>query len=226
MVKRQTAKEFIDQLNADPDYQRRMAEKERRRAKRQAAIDAAERPILADLREIGVDLTQVSDLVNFFPPLPPNVVRILLEWLPRITHDNVLEMAVRALGATEEPYDGRPLVGVFERTKSESVRWAIANTMAEARPTGISDWLREATPNRSSGMAREMLCLAVARLVLKDQAIPVLMSVLDDLPGHAARAIGEIGQQTELPRLRSKLPETSGWQRKELARAIRKIERR
>jgi hypothetical protein len=53
----------------------------------------------------------------------------------------VLESAVRALAASQEGFDGRPLVQCFEATQDEGVKWAVINTMVCAKPHSINDWL-------------------------------------------------------------------------------------
>ena len=75
-------------------------------------------------------------------------------------------------------------------------------------------------------MSVEMLLLALARLVARERAIPILTSQLDDLPGHAALALGEIGGADEVAVLRGHLQDPKAWVRKEVQRAIHKIEKR
>jgi hypothetical protein len=98
--------------------------------------------------------------------------------------------------------------------------------LAEAQPIGLESWLAQAIGNPAYGKAREMLALAVARHVPREEAIPILLDVLEDLPGHVAMALGKIGDVRVLEALESQRAVTSGWTRKEIDKAMRSIERR
>jgi len=71
-----------------------------------------------------------------------------------------------------------------------------------------------------------MLALAVARLAPRNRAIAALVRALDDLTGHAALALGEVGGASEVTLLEARLPHARGWARRELERAIRKMRKR
>jgi hypothetical protein len=129
-----------------------------------------------------------------YAPLSPQIVQVLLKWLPRVEPDRCKGPLIGALGTAGEPFDGRPLVECFERDKYDSLlRWPIANTMALARPFGITEWLIGAVKNPLFGTARQMLVLALARLAPPETSLPILVSLLDELPGHVANALEEVG---------------------------------
>lgn len=65
-----TNAEHDAQLAADPEYQRRIAERDARIAEMARALRAAERPIVEDLRAAGVEVASVWDLVNTSVPYP------------------------------------------------------------------------------------------------------------------------------------------------------------
>lgn len=223
-----TAAEVLARLQANPEFQKQQAERQRKFAERRARFAAIERPIMDDLEQFGIDAESTEEMTSRYAPLSPQIVQVLLDWLPRIAEDRIKESLIRALGAAKEPFDGKPLVDCFLRDSSETLRWPIANTMSLARPYGISAWLMEAVNNRLFGSAREMLVIALARLVPAEQALPILMSVLDELPGHVAMALGEIGGPAELSVLKSRVEDIEGpkWRRAEMLKAIRRIEKR
>jgi hypothetical protein len=97
---------------------------------------------------------------------------------------------------------------------------AIANTIAEARPTGITDWLLHVVQDPAYGEARQMLPLAVARMVSPQTANDVLLSIYDQLPGHVALSLGESGGERELKFLRDKRDRYKGWIRKEIKPSV------
>jgi len=99
--------ELRAELAAKPEFQQRMAEKVRRRAERAVLFAKIEEPLLAELREQGVVVRSVDELRR--PenvPLPPEVVCVLLKWLPLVAHDRIKETIIRAVGAAREPFDG------------------------------------------------------------------------------------------------------------------------
>jgi len=69
-----------------------------------------------------------------------------------------------------------------------------------------------------------MLALAVARHAPRDQALSALENVFDELPGHAAIALAEIGGPEQAALLRTKLEQATGWVADEIRKAMRKIE--
>jgi len=108
----------------------------------------------------------------------------------------------------------------------ESLRWPIANTMAVANPTGIADWLVVAIRERRYGTARQQLLTALARHARRDVALPILREMVDEMPGHAAIALGRIGGLEEAELLESHRDRAQGWERKEVDKAVRKIRKR
>jgi hypothetical protein len=213
-------------LESDPAFRRRRDDAERAAAERARLVEQAIGPVLEDLAGAGLRVDSIEDLLAHHAPLSPAVVRILLAWLPRVLHEQVQEMLIRALAAAREPFDGRALAILFDVTASHANKWAVANTMAEARPRDITGWLVARTQDPSSGSAREMLVLALARIAPRSISIPILLSMIEELPGHVADALAEVGGPDELTWLRRVCGQTRGWQRKAVQRAIRQIERR
>jgi HEAT repeat protein len=217
-----TAAEFAAELEKDPAYQAKLA-KQRERA---SQIEATERLVLNELAAVGFSVDSLADLRLHHLPLPPEIVSVLLTWLPRLEEPAVQEAIARDLAQVQEPFDVTPLLELFERTASESVRWAIANTIAELRPLDSRDWVIRALERRDFGRSREMLPLALARIAPSNVANRVLRAHLDEMPGHVALGLAESGGPEELEVLRQKAQDSKGWVRKELQRAIKKIEKR
>ena len=221
-----TAQELLARLSRDPEFLANEDRRAKSRALREAKHREIERPVLQDLESLGLKVSSITDLVRDYAPLGSDVTNLLLSWIPRIENESVNEGLVRALAAAAEPFDGCALIEVFENTQSEEFRWAIANTMAEGRPYGVADWLMEVVPDPSYGKAREMLLLALSRLVVNQRANDVLLAVFDQLPGHAAAGLAESGGLRELKLLRDKRDKYKGWVKKEIDRAVRSIAKR
>lgn len=224
--KAKSAADFLTELNADPDYVASRDIQEGARALREAQIRSASQPLLEELMAAGYPLTSLAELLTRYAPLPAAIVDILLDRLAEMQDPAVQEQIVRALGASAVPIPAEQLIMLFRTTESNGLRYAIANTMAQAEVQGAGAWLLEAVRNPGFGVARQMLALAVARRAPRVLANPILVGLLDDLPGHAALALAESGEQQEVRALEVKYPTASGWEKQEIGRAISVIRRR
>ncbi len=162
-------------------------------------IEEAERPVLESLKLIGIEIDDISDLINKYTDLPEDVVCVLLKWLPAIKQHNIQNMVIRAIGNTKCKYDGMPLATLFEKSDGiRNNRWAIANTIAISKPMHINEWVTTAVKNKKYGKSREMLCDAIAKMLSYGEAVAVLQAVFDDLPAHSAIALGRIGKESSV----------------------------
>ncbi len=221
-----TAAELLAKLNQNPEFVAREARRAREEASNVARFESLAAPILQDLRALGVSPSSLDRLAHEYAPLSTDIVKVLLKWIPRIADDYLQESIIRSLGATRARFDGKPLIEAFENSQSEGLRWAIANTIAEARPTGVVDWLIGVIQDQDYRDARQMLLLALARLAPKQIANDILSSVFDQFPGHAALALAESGGPRELALLRAKRSKYKGWIKKEIDKAVRSIAKR
>ncbi len=104
---RQTAQ----MLQNDPEYRAKVEAVEAERQARAEALTSAEAPILAELREVGVDVSSVWDLVNSSDPYP-EALPILLRHLELGGYpDRVMESLGRALAV-------KPSVAWWDRLKA------------------------------------------------------------------------------------------------------------
>jgi hypothetical protein len=216
------AADFAAQLRQDRDYLAKQAEQE----ERAAGAAAAERAVMEYLSSRGYSAVSLTDLVQRYAPINSNLAEDLLDSLSQVGHPAVLESVVRALGTVREDFDPLPLIGLFERTNSASLRWAIANTLAEARPRRAGQWILRSLSQRAYGKAREMLALAAARTNSPAAANRELVRLLDELPAHAGLALSESGTTQELPALEHAYAKAAGWVREELGRALAVIRAR
>lgn len=221
-----SAADLMAELQADPEFVAQDLRREQDRLQRQTRIDGLLRPVLEDLKAAGIVVNNFDDLVPAYAPLPPLVVEVLLDWIDRTEDEDVLESLIRALAATEDPYDGVPLAKAFDRVGSDSVRWAIGNTLARTSPTGIERWLVNAAQNQSYGTAREMLVTAVGRLVPPEEANPLLRTMFVDFPVPAAQGVAFSGGVAELRFLEAMRDSASGWLKKEFDKSIKKLRKK
>lgn len=228
MTKRKVknATDFLAELNADPDHVARRRAQEDVRLLRDAEVKTVTQPLLDQLAATGYQAASLEAVVSLYAPLPHPVVALLLEWLPKVKDTAVQEQIVRALGASAVPFEGDALVMLFRSTASDALRYAIANTMAQAPVQGVGSWALQAVQNADLGTSQQMLALAVARHNPATVANPVLVSLLGRMPGHAALALAETGGQPELAALEAGYARTNGWERQEIGRAMSVIRRR
>jgi hypothetical protein len=220
--KLRSAAEFAAELKQDREYMAKQVE----RATRLVEAEAAEQAAMEFLASRGYVARSLSALVQRYAPIPGDLAESLLDLLAEVDHPNVIESIVRALGAVRGSLDPSPLIRLFEQTESETLRWAIANTLAEARPTVAGPWILRAIRESAYGKAREMLALAGARTNHPEVVNPVLVDLLTELPSHAAMALRESGTAAELPALERAYSSSSGWQRKEIGRALSVVRKR
>jgi hypothetical protein len=187
---------------------------------------AAENAVLAALANAGFYAPSIDALAHAYPRIPPQAAAVLLGQLDSLQDLRTLEMVVRVLALAKDDFDPAPMLSLFERTTSEFLRWAISNTLAEARPRRAAEWIARAIRDQSLGQAREMLGLALARTNPPAGAIPLLIEFLGDLPGHAALGLAECGTPSELPALAHAAERLTGWQKRGVLRAIARIEKR
>jgi hypothetical protein len=217
-----SAAELAAQLAADPQYQAKL----RAQQAVSAEIGRAEQAVLGALANRGYRAASIQELLAKHTPLSRDLVEAILAVMQVTSESNVLERLVRALGAAREPFDARALTQLFERTDSEHLRWAIANTLAEVRPLKIHNWLLGAIRQPGYGRGREMLTLAVARTIPPKVANQVLVELLAEMPGHAALGLAESGGGDELGELELAYAAARGWEKEQIGRTIAIIKRR
>lgn len=106
-----SAAELMEQLAQDRAFQERKAAREAELQERVGGLRQAEQPILADLRQAGVDVSSVWDLVNTSEPYA-KALPVLLEHLERGGYpDRVMESLGRALAV-------KPSVAYWNRLKA------------------------------------------------------------------------------------------------------------
>src|SRR5262245_23726385 len=89
-----TAEELVAALEKDPEYQARLAEVDRDRHERTRIHRLVSRPILDDLRKVGIDVGSLDELRRSGKKYE-EAIPILVPWLKRIENNGVLESIVR-----------------------------------------------------------------------------------------------------------------------------------
>lgn len=106
-----SATEFMAELERDKEYQGKKAAFDAELQERTSALRGAEQPVVADLRNAGVEVDSVWDLVNTAEPYPA-ALPVLIEHLERGGYpDRVMESLGRALAV-------KPAVAFWDRLKA------------------------------------------------------------------------------------------------------------
>jgi hypothetical protein len=108
-----SAEDLMKELESDPDYLARQAQDDARRARRDAELAVAEKPLLEELRTVGCNVESAWDLVNKDDPYP-KVLPILLEHLSRPYPDRVREGIARALAVRDARFAWGTLKELYE----------------------------------------------------------------------------------------------------------------
>lgn len=172
-----TAAEYLALVADDPDYQRMMRKKEAARRALENELARDEESLVSDLREAGLRVGSVWDLVNTNEPYP-EAIPILADHLGREHHPRTREGIIRAL-ITPDPTGVAPsvLLPLFmempespSEEKAIEMRWLVASALAASSVTD-SD-VRKLIPlllDPAIGKAREALLPILARLPSEDR---------------------------------------------------------
>lgn len=228
--KSKTAAELIAELQQDPAHVERIRKAEAQADANAKEYAAAAVGLLQDLARAGFKVESVGALrhrrARYKAAIP-----ILLEWLPRVRYPSLKEDIVRTVSVPwAKPAAARALVTEFrsaEDATGTGLRWAIANGLEVVADDSVFDDIVALLRDPSSGKAREMLAMALARLT-PGRAIPVLVNLLgdDDVAGHAAIALGKLRAIEAVPELERLLAHPKPWVRKEVGRALAAIRER
>lgn len=165
ITKGMTVDEVMKQLESDPEFAHRKAERERELRNLEAQSRETQTPLLQDLASVGVNVGSVWELVNTQMPYP-KAVPILLDHLRRPYPDGIREGIARALAVREARGIGwRVLVDEFRKVDSENKRLKDALAVALSGTVDdnvISELVSLAKDNRH-GSSRILLLRGIRR---------------------------------------------------------------
>jgi HEAT repeat protein len=193
--------------------------------RRNVEVRAARAPVEEALRAAGLEIDELSDLVNTKVDYRAQVP-VLLEQLPRAGHPAVRTMIVRALTTPwARPAAGGLLIEEFERPEGGAERWVVGNALkVVAGEEHYPDVVR-LFRDRRYGRDRRELAGAIARL-RQPSSFDVLAEGLadDDVLITAIEALGTLKDPRAVPLLRPHLTHADAHVRREAQRALRKVE--
>lgn len=185
------------------------------------------------LRDVGLDVGSVYDLVNTRDPYP-EAMPVLLDHLPRVRHPRMTEGIARALGVREAgPPAAETLLRTFEGyqtpTKGEEhAKWAIANALSTVADDSVFAQVAVVLQEPAHGGARSGMVAALANMRRhREEAVELLLRLVHD-EALATQAMITLGEMRE-PRARGViepfLDHDDPWVRGQAKRALAKIDK-
>jgi hypothetical protein len=159
-----TAAELMAELSADPRYLARQVEQEEDRQRRVAEWREAERPLIEELRQGGLAVNSVWDLVNTSKPYP-GAIPVLLDHLQRLYPARVREGIARALAVPEARRGWNVLLDSFlqeEDQTAQGPKWALACALGAAADDDVLTDVIDLLQDRRHGENRIPLLAALA----------------------------------------------------------------
>lgn len=225
-----TAAELMAELQNNEEYQQAKALRDKEHQEKVKRRKESVKPVVNELKRNGYNFDHFNhgDFLNKYAPLNDKIVNILLDYLPKTSNDYLgQDTIVRFLGAVSNRYDGRLLIEVFDNTESNDLRFAIANTIAEANPLNVNEWLEKTIKRKDLEIgAFMMLPIAVARMFPTEKANAILNEVYSTSPVNVAQGMAISGAKEELNLLEKEKHKFKGWKKKEFEKAINKIKKR
>ena len=159
--------------------------------------------LIRDLRDVGVDIGDVWDLVNRKTQYRA-AVPVLLDWLTHLEQRvaegeraRLREGLVRSLTVpAARPLAAPALIAEFHDSEDATGlgdRWVIGNALSVVADDSVFDEIESLVRNRNFGKARQMVVVGIGRS--KDpRAAPLLVELLDDedVAAHALKALAQL----------------------------------
>src|ERR1700686_1829639 len=192
-----TAAALMAALKKDPDYQEHIALKDRERNHAIADVELNSRPILDDLRKIGINVTSLDELRTSGRRYE-EAIPILVLWLKATESDKIREALVRTLSVPwASDKAERPLIDLFlslDSNRHHAIKWAIGNALSILATKEYLDQLIEIAQDRRHGTPRQMVVLGLGNIP-DERSESTLIALLADpeVAGHAVMALGKLG---------------------------------
>ena len=170
MIKKKwiTAAEHMALLQKNPEWVARNAETMANLLQREKEFKTLEGPLLSDLKNIGIKVDSVWDLVNTADKYP-GAIPILRRHLPLPYHKRIKEGIIRALTVNYAgPEVLRELIKQFcEQTDNSpnSIKWVLGNAISEVATPADAETVIALAMDPSHGDSRDSITQRLPRVV-------------------------------------------------------------
>lgn len=170
-----TAAELLAELESDPNWIDERAARDAAFEAETARLRAAEQPVLAALRQVGVNVPEVWSLLEGDRRYP-EAIPILLEHLARPYPPAIREGLARALGTPDARPIWHAIAARYVAETDEQVKDALATAVAATVTDMTLDDLLRLIADPQHGSSRVLLLTAK----LPVRALPALELLVDD----------------------------------------------
>jgi hypothetical protein len=192
MSRPKTTDEVMAELEADPDFQSRKAERTAAHAARLRESEPDFALVRAALEATGLPS---ADFGRFTSGRHPDVIRpsvfdykasvpVLLVVLPLVQHPSAKEAVVRSLTTSyARPVAADALIREFRNTSATeqpALKWAIGNALDTVTPPEHVDVLLELALDKAHGAGRQMIVDRVARISKDARVVDALKKLATD----------------------------------------------
>lgn len=176
-----TAAELMQQLESDPEWVARRDARQRWRHAQAKRFARQEAPLVQEIREAGLLIDSVSDLINTREPYP-EAIPILLRHLKKTDYDPALRGAIaRALTVKDYPEILPAMIEAFRRDPEPRLngpKWAMGNAIEALFDNRYIEEIAELARDPSHGEARSMVVRALgkSKSEVAEEALTELLS--------------------------------------------------
>ncbi len=165
-----TAAELQARLQADPEFMARKRERDLALAERVARHREEQAPIVAELRQAGINVDRLPDLIMRSVPYPA-AIPVLLRHLVMPYSDATLETLARILAVPDARYAWPILVAEYRKapstyedgTRRRGAKDGLAVALAATATASTIDELIALAKDRSHGASRLLLLRALRK---------------------------------------------------------------
>ena len=178
------AKELMESLARDPEYQQRMEQKQNSLEESWKVMDDDELELVAELSNAGYQIDSVWDLVNTDTPYP-DAIPILMRHLEIRHHPRIREGITRSLICNEaKGVATRQLINYFKTLgePEDDYKWVLAMAIAGTATEEYVSEILELARDKRHGRARGELLYAMCGQGIDPSVIAMTISEFIDDP--------------------------------------------
>ena len=194
-----------------------------------------ENAMLSEIAKLGLFKRPTINKLHYSTkPLPLNVVNIILKWLPRIYEEHVGsgEHLIRALVLTEEDFDPKVIIDLFENTDyNSSLKWTMAYVLSISRVGDVSSYIKNQLFNKPENFERAGFLSALeanADFKSRDELVEALKRLFDKYIFHGKIFLlfRKFGRKEDIPFLEKRLKNSDKKKTREIEKVILGIKNR
>lgn len=161
--KKQTAAEFMAELERDPTFRAQRKEREEAFRRKTEELRQAEAPLVQALAEVGLDVKSVWDLVNRPTRHYPAAVPVLLDHLQQPYPDAIRDGIARALTVADARSHWDTLTKLYREEQGRRTKDGLAVAIGGIATDEVLEDVIELVKDTRHGQSRVLLLLALER---------------------------------------------------------------